>query len=72
MATITRMATELGVGCVLVEQYVDVVLSFCESVLVLESGKVAYFGPTDDLRRHHHHILENAIGLKKVQLKENP
>lgn len=66
MESITRMASELGVGCVLVEQYVDVVLSFCEQVLVLESGSVVYAGRTDTLREEHPQLLENAIGLRKI------
>ena len=66
MASISRMAAELGVGCVLVEQYVDVVLGFCEQVVVLESGRVVYAGPTDTLQREHAHVLENAIGLRKI------
>lgn len=66
MASISRMAAELGVGCVLVEQYVDVVLGFCEQAVVLESGRVVYAGPTDTLQREHAHVLENAIGLRKI------
>ncbi len=66
MDAITRMAAELGVGCVLVEQYVDVVLGFCEYVVVLESGQVVYAGRTDTLRQAHAHVLENAIGLRKI------
>ena len=66
MESITRMASELGVGCVLVEQYVDVVLSFCEHVVVLESGQVVYAGRTDTLRQQHADVLENAIGLRKI------
>lgn len=66
MESITRMASELGVGCVLVEQYVDVVLDFCEQVIVLESGKVVYVGRTDALQKDHKHVLDNAIGLRKL------
>ncbi len=66
MESIARMASVLGVGCVLVEQYVDVVLSFCEHVVVLESGQVVYAGRTDTLRQEHAQLLENAIGLRKI------
>ena len=66
MESIARMTSVLGVGCVLVEQYVDVVLSFCEHVVVLESGQVVYAGRTDTLRQEHAQLLENAIGLRKI------
>lgn len=66
MDSITRMASELGVGCVLVEQYVDIVMGFCEQVIVLESGSVVYVGPTNTLRQQHPQLLENAIGLRKI------
>ncbi|MCB5364398.1 ABC transporter ATP-binding protein [Pusillimonas sp. CC-YST705] len=66
MASITDMIDELGLACVLVEQYVDVILDFSQHVLVLESGRPVYTGPTEDLRRDHQDIIENAIGLRKL------
>lgn len=66
MASISKMTQQLGMGCVLVEQYVDVVLAFCDQVLVLESGRVVYQGGVAALRTTHAHVLEQAIGLRKA------
>lgn len=66
MASITHMIDELGLACVLVEQYVDVVLEFSQYTLVLESGRPVYAGPTETLRREHQDLIENAIGLRKL------
>ncbi len=66
MRAIRQMGEQLGMACVLVEQYVDVVLNFCENVVVLESGSMVYCGSVEVLRREHPDILDNAIGLKKV------
>ena len=63
--TIRAMTNELGIGCILVEQYVDVVLNFASHVLVLEAGTVAFKGSVEDLRRQPE-ILERAIGLSKL------
>ncbi len=66
MASITEMVDKLGLACVLVEQYVDVVFDFSQHVLVLESGRPVYTGTAEDLRRNHQDIIENAIGLRKL------
>ena len=59
-----EMVRVTGVGCVLVEQHVDVVLEFCSRVMVLERGVLAFSGTSDELRSNGR-ILESAIGLKK-------
>lgn len=66
MASITDMVVKLGLACILVEQYVDVILDFSQEVLVLESGRPVYVGTTADLRENHQDVIENAIGLRKL------
>lgn len=65
MAAIEEMVRTTGVGCLLVEQHVDVVLDFAEHVVVLERGTAVFTGSTEDLRAHPE-ILNRAIGLEKV------
>jgi branched-chain amino acid transport system ATP-binding protein len=62
MDAICRLADDTGVGCVLVEQHVDVVLDFAEEVLVLERGKQVFQGAVSALRAQPS-VLERAIGL---------
>lgn len=64
MDAIVRMAAETGVGCILVEQHVDVVLDFAERVLILERGAPAFCGPTTQLRDDPE-ILNRTVGLAK-------
>lgn len=65
MQAIQLMTRQLGVGCLLVEQHVDVVMEFATSVLILERGRAVFTGPTDELRSNPR-ILEQAIGLHMV------
>ena len=65
MDTIHRLADETGVGCVLVEQHVDVVLDFASKIVVLERGVPVFVGPTSELRAQPA-VLDRAIGLDKV------
>jgi branched-chain amino acid transport system ATP-binding protein len=65
MDAIERLAGETGVGCVLVEQHVDVVLDFATKIVVLERGVPVFVGPTADLRARPE-LLDRAIGLDKV------
>jgi branched-chain amino acid transport system ATP-binding protein len=65
MIAIQTMAQQLGVGCLLVEQHIDVVLDFATSILVLERGKVVFSGTPDDVRQNLN-LLEQSIGLSKV------
>jgi branched-chain amino acid transport system ATP-binding protein len=64
MDDVDRLVTETGVGCVLVEQSVDVVLSFAHRVLLLERGIPVFYGSTDELRGRPD-ILERSIDLDK-------
>lgn len=66
MASVTDMVDKLGLACILVEQYVDVIFDFSKHALVLESGRPAYIGTTANLREHHQDVIENAIGLRKL------
>lgn len=65
MQAITRLVQETGVGCILVEQHVDVVLEFSDDVLILERGREVFQGPVAALREKPD-VLERAIGLALV------
>ena len=65
MDAIERLVLETGVGCLLVEQHVDVVLDFADHVVVLERGMTVFNGPTAQLRAEPA-LLDRAIGLSKV------
>jgi branched-chain amino acid transport system ATP-binding protein len=65
MDTIERMVGETGVGCLLVEQHVDIVLAFATRVVVLERGTAVFVGTTAELRARPE-VLDRAIGLDKV------
>ena len=65
MDAIRLMTHQLGVGCLLVEQHVDLVLEFATSILVLERGRAVFNGPVEQVRADPG-LLERAIGLHKV------
>jgi branched-chain amino acid transport system ATP-binding protein len=67
MDAIHRMVEATGLGCILVEQHVDVVLNFAEQILVLERGKPVYLGSASELRSNPS-ILDHAIGLRKASV----
>ena len=65
MEAIEQLALTTGVGCLLVEQHVDVVLDFAHQVVVLERGLIVFSGSSDRLRNEPA-LLNRAIGLEKV------
>jgi branched-chain amino acid transport system ATP-binding protein len=65
MDAIRRLADQTGVGCVLVEQHVDIVLAFATKIVVLERGVPVFVGSAADLRARPD-VLDRAIGLDKV------
>lgn len=65
MANIRELVIGTGIGCVLVEQQVDVVLDFSTHVLVLERGMPVFSGTPQELRERPE-VLEEAIGLAKT------
>ncbi|CAN5430138.1 hypothetical protein BH11PSE9_BH11PSE9_16980 [soil metagenome] len=65
MEAIVRMSEQLAVGCVLVEQHVDVVLGFASTVIVLERGVTAFAGSAASLREQPE-LLDRTIGLEKA------
>jgi branched-chain amino acid transport system ATP-binding protein len=69
MDTIRRLADETGVGCLLVEQHVDVVLEFATRIIILERGVAVFVGTTEELKAKPE-VLDRAIGLDKVQALE--
>ncbi|HEY8357331.1 MAG TPA: ABC transporter ATP-binding protein [Ramlibacter sp.] len=62
---IERLVRERGIGCLLVEQQVDVVLDFSERVIVLERGLPVFQGTSAELRAADG-VLNRAIGLDKA------
>ncbi len=65
MATIRRLTDDTGMGCLLVEQHVDVVLEFATKAIILENGRVAFAGPVEILRADPD-ILGRTLGLNKA------
>lgn len=65
MDAIRNMVGLSGIGCILVEQHVDVVLEFADDVLILERGKPVFLGAANELRKHPT-ILNQAIGFEKT------
>ncbi len=65
MAAIDRLVDETNVGCLLVEQYVDVVLEFSNRVLILERGTVSFEGTVRDLEKDPD-LLDRTVGLHKA------
>lgn len=63
MASLSGFSTKRGLGCVLVEQHVALVLDFATSILLLERGRPVFWGPTHELKARPE-LLASAIGLK--------
>ena len=49
-AIIKRIAAEFGVGVLLIEHNIGLVLQLCERVFVLDSGEIIEVGPPDQIR----------------------
>ncbi|MBD9667282.1 amino acid/amide ABC transporter ATP-binding protein 2 (HAAT family) [Variovorax beijingensis] len=64
MDAIVRMSDQLGVGCIIVEQHVDVVLEFSNNMIVLERGLAAYSGSAAVLSGEEA-LLNRTIGIQK-------
>ena len=47
---ITRIAGELGVGVLLIEHNIGLVLELCERIFVLDSGEIIEVGPPEQIR----------------------
>jgi branched-chain amino acid transport system ATP-binding protein len=65
MASIVELSSRTLVGCVLVEQQVDVVLDFTDRVILLERGLPVFCGSSAELRADPA-LLGRAIGLEKI------
>jgi branched-chain amino acid transport system ATP-binding protein len=65
MASIRRLVDDRGLGCVLVEQQVQLVLDFADTVLVMERGRPMFLGTPAELSRRPQ-VLEQCIGLRKA------
>ncbi|WP_372656470.1 ABC transporter ATP-binding protein [Hydrogenophaga sp.] len=65
MAAIDQLCATTGVGCLLVEQHVDVVLDFSQRVVLLERGVPVFSGESRALRQDVQ-LLNRAIGLEKA------
>jgi len=65
MSAIDQLCLQTGVGCLLVEQHVDLVLDFADQVILLERGLPVFNGHSAALRSDAA-LLNRTIGLKKV------
>ncbi len=66
MQGVEALAQSRGLGCVLVEQQVALVLDFSTRILVLERGRSVFWGETQQLRNRPE-ILESAVALAKTK-----
>lgn len=64
MDAIQNLIATTSLSCILVEQHVDVVMDFADRILILERGKMAFLGTTDQLRSDPT-ILDRTVGLTK-------
>lgn len=64
MEAIQSLSLQGEIASVLVEQDVDLVLNYSTHIMLLERGRVAFYGPAGELRRKPD-ILEETIGLSK-------
>lgn len=65
MHALERLISERGLGCVLVEQQVSLVMDFAETILVLERGRCMFNGAPEVLKTYPD-VLESCIGLRKA------
>jgi branched-chain amino acid transport system ATP-binding protein len=49
-AVIRRIAAELGIGVLLIEHNIGLVLELCERIFVLDSGEIIEVGPPEQIR----------------------
>lgn len=61
LATIGETCRASGAACLLIEQNARLALSFCDYVYVLEAGRVAISGPSEDLRSDAA-VMESYLG----------
>lgn len=72
MTTIRALADERGIGTVLVEQQVNLVLDFSTKVMVLERGRCMFYGAPEELRGERSEILDLSVGIRKVKSAAEP
>lgn len=65
MNALERLISERGLGCVLVEQQVSLVMDFSETILVLERGRCMFNGAPEVLKSFPD-VLESCVGLRKA------
>jgi sulfate-transporting ATPase len=67
-ALIRRLAADWGIGLLLVEHKVDMILSICDRVTVLQNGRVLASGTPDQVRSHPEVIdAYLGVGVRTVQ-----
>jgi branched-chain amino acid transport system ATP-binding protein len=62
LLTVRRLATENGVGVLLVEQHVDKALALADRALVLTHGRVTLSGTAAELRSNQHRLEVSYLG----------
>jgi branched-chain amino acid transport system ATP-binding protein len=65
LATLRRVADELGTGVLLVEQHVSLALGVADRAYVLERGRVAMSGPAADLAGAPELVQASYLGLRR-------
>ena len=66
-AIIKRIAGELGVGVLLIEHNIGLVLELCERIFVLDSGEIIEVGPPDQIR-HSDAVRHAYMGTQRDEV----
>jgi branched-chain amino acid transport system ATP-binding protein len=69
MPTVRRIATELGAAVVLVEQHVDLVLTYSDRAYVLNRGRIALQGASAELLADKDRLRASYLSLDKSMEK---
>jgi len=70
-AIIKRIAGELGVGVLLIEHNIGLVLELCERIFVLDSGEIIEVGPPDQIR-HSDAVRHAYMGTQRDEIVPPP
>jgi branched-chain amino acid transport system ATP-binding protein len=62
MAMISRLAASGNVTVLLVEQQIERALDFADRVLILERGREAWLGPSEELRSNRD-LIDRLLGV---------